>query len=268
MKKSNSTVAFKYFLLIMLAFMLTACGTKPKQVVYVHAVGTALDSFVQLEDGYLLIGRLQWSSTDYPAYAIRPIMNLVKVTDAAGKEIAFTPWPKSSSNLPKNEEYISYWAIKIKGKAFAAPLTVSMGSVFVNINPFSFHFDPGVGLDLTGDSKVDLNQDVQIGDTSIRILTIHRAKMSDNSPFNGEYAYQADIQIDPNAVGDVYIRSLNDECPNPPDYIVDDSYPTERLSLGLALPVFSCSKDLPSKPLEMQVTGAVLWGSWQFSWAP
>jgi len=268
MNKKYPAIIFKYFLLTMLIVLtLTACGTKPNKVVYVHATGAALDSSIQLDDGYLLVGSLQWAPKDYPAYAVRPIMNLVKVTDATGKEIPFTPMPKNASNLPEDEEFSSYWAIQIKGTTFTAPLTVSMGSVFVNINPFSFQFDPGVGLDLKDDSKVDLDQDVQIGDTSVRILTIHRAKMSDDSPAKGDYAYQADIQIDPNVVGDVYIRSINDKCPNPPENI-DDEYPTERLSLGLAFPVFSCSKDLPPDPLEMQVTGVVLWGPWQFSWTP
>jgi hypothetical protein len=155
----------------------------------------------------------------------------------------------------------------VKAKEFTAPLTVSMGSVFVKIDPFSFSFDSGAKSNLKGDAKINLNQDVQIGDTTIRILTIHRGKTDDYSPAKGVYAYQIDIKFDPNVVGTVYIRTSNDQCPQPP-YTDPESYPTERSSLGLAFPLFSCPKDMAPGQLKVQVTSAVLWGPWQISWTP
>jgi hypothetical protein len=44
-------------------------------------------------------------------------------------------------------------------------------------------------------------------------------------------------------------------------------YPVDHLST-LQIFVAMCRPDLPSGILEMQVTGAVLWGEWQVNWQP
>jgi len=219
-----------------------------------HRIALSVDSFVPMDDGYLLIGSMRWSANDYPAFGVKPIsfMGYVNVVDSNGQEL---PWQEIYENVkPQNEEYRSYWAIKVLSNTFAPPLTISMGAVDVQIQPITFQFD--VGAAPQAGQSWDVNQNIQIVDSLAQIV---KANLISS---DGNLSFQLDIQVDANTIGDVHINTPLNQCMGG-----GGGYPTEHLNT-LQVYVPMCRPDLPPGTAEMQVTGAVLWGQWQVSWQP
>lgn len=219
-----------------------------------HRVVASIDSYVLMDDGYLLIGSMTWSASDYPAYAVNPIAYLgnVTVTDANGQPVA---WEEVYDNVtPQNEEYRSYWAIKVATKNFAAPLTVTISAANVTIQPVPFTFD--VGAAPQAGQSWDVNQTLQLFDSAVQIV-----KASLVSSENG-LSFQLDVQVDASVVGDLYVITPLTQCMGG-----GGGYPTERRSqFQIFMPM--CRTDLPPGAVEMQVIGAVVWGQWQVTWQP
>ena len=87
---------------------------------------------------------MQWSEKDYPAYTVKPL-DYIKVTDSTGAGIPFEPVLGLVSEKPQDEEYRSYWAIKVLETSFTTPLQIRIDSATVDMHttPFLFQFDPG-----------------------------------------------------------------------------------------------------------------------------
>jgi hypothetical protein len=195
-----------------------------------------------------------WSPNDYPAFGVKPIpfTGYVNVVDANGQDV---PWQEVYENVkPQNEEYRSYWAIRILSKTFTPPLKITMNAADVQIQPVAFQFD--VGAAPQAGQSWDVNQDIQIIDSSV-----HVAKATLISS-DGNLNFQLDVQVDANAIGDVHINTSLNQCMGG-----GGGYPTERLS-AFQIIVPMCITNLPPGMVEMQVTGAVLWGQWQTTWQP
>jgi hypothetical protein len=219
-----------------------------------HGIALSAESFVSMEDGYLLIGSMQWSPNDFPAYGVKPIpfTGYVTVVDAAGQDV---PWEEVYGNVkPQNEEYRSYWAIKVLSTSFAPPLTVTLNAADVQIQPIAFRFDTG-SAPQAGQSW-EINQDLPVAGSFIHFEKANLISAEGNLNF------QFDAQVDANTIGDLHINTALNQCMGG-----GGGYPTERLST-LQIYVPMCRPDLPPGIVEMQVTGAVLWGQWQTSWQP
>jgi hypothetical protein len=129
-----------------------------------------------------------------------------------------------------------------------------MNAVDVQIQPVTFHFDVGVAPQ-AGQSW-DVNQDLQIANSLVHIAMANLIVSDSNLNF------QLDVQVDPATIGDLRIHTPLNQCMGG-----GGGYPTERLStLQVLVPM--CRTDVPPGVVEMQVTGAVLWGQWQVSWQP
>jgi hypothetical protein len=220
-----------------------------------YRIAAAVDSFVPMDDGYLLMGTMQWSASDYPAFGVRPIpyMGYINVLDANGQNVA---WEEvyGRNVVPQNEEYRSYWAIKILSKTFTPPLTISMSAVDMRIQPIIFQFD--VGAAPQPGQSWDVNQDLQIANSLVRVVKAGLISV------DGNLNFQLDVQVDANVIGDLYVNTLLNQCAGG-----GGGYPTEHLeTLQVWVPM--CRPDVPPGGVEMQVTGAVLWGQWQVSWQP
>lgn len=221
-----------------------------------HGIRTSLDLFIPLDDGYLLIGSMQWSEKDYPANVVKPL-DYVIVMDATDAEIPFEPVLGPVPEKPQDEAYRSYWAIKVLTKSFAAPLKVRIDSASVNIHtPFVFQFDPGLNPAL-GQSW-DLNRDVQIGDIQVRV---QKATLT-SYPGSSDLVFQFAIQAPPNVAGDIYIGMPASQCRGGGGSTPTNPYETIQVDAQL------CRTELPPGPMEVRVTGAVLWGPWQAEWTP
>jgi len=218
-----------------------------------HRIKITADSFVKLNDGYLLVGSFHWSNDDYPAYGVNPISETgyLKVVDANGKDVA---WESADGNVtPQNEEYRSYWAVKILSKDFAAPLTIMLNAADVQIKPVAFKFD--IGSNAKIGQSWDVNQNLQIAGRPIKVLKATLIFGADNNP-----AFQFDVQVDPNAIGDLHLNTSLSQCMGG-----GGGYPTDHVSL-LQVDAAMCRPDLPPGSVDMQVIGAFLWGQWQVTW--
>jgi len=219
-----------------------------------HRIALSVDSFVPMDDGYLLIGSMQWSANDYPAYGVEPIsfMGYVSVVDSNGQEL---PWQEVYENVkPQNEEYRSYWAIKVLSKTITPPLTITLQAADVQIQPATFQFD--VGSAPQAGQSWDINQDIQIVDSLAHIVKANLVSS------DGNLSFQLDVQVDANTIGDLHINTPLNQCMGG-----GGGYPTERIST-LQIHVPTCRANLSPGIVEMQVTGAVLWGQWQVTWQP
>jgi hypothetical protein len=219
-----------------------------------HRIALSIDSFVPMNDGYLLIGSMGWTANDYPAYGVKPVpfMGYINVLDANGQNV---PWQEVYESVkPQNEEYRSYWAIKILSTTFAPPLTITMMAADVQIPPVSFRFD--VGSAPQAGQNWDVNQQLQIAGGPVNIT---RASLMSS---DGNLNFQLEAQVVANTIGDLRINVPLGQCMGG-----GGGYPTERLSI-LQIFVPMCRPDLPPGIVEVQVTGAVLWGEWQVAWQP
>lgn len=174
------------------------------------------------------------------------------MTDANGQPVT---WEEVYGNVkPKDEEYRSYWAIKLPSKNFAAPLTVTLSAASVDLQPVPFTFD--VGAAPQAGQNWDINQSLPLFGSSAQILKVSLVSLDGNLDFT------LDVQVDANVIGDLYLATPLNQCMGG-----GGGYPTERLSqLQVIVPM--CRPDLPPGIVQMQVTGAVLWGQWQAIWQP
>ncbi|MDP1779335.1 MAG: hypothetical protein Q8K73_03590, partial [Anaerolineales bacterium] len=205
------------------------------------------------DDGYLLIGKMQWFEKDYPAYAVNPVTDSIKLTDANGKDVYSEL--VYGLEVPQNEEYVSYIAIKTIGTDFTAPLTFSMDRVAVSMYPVSFSFDPGANP--KAEQTWMINQDFQLAVSTVRILSVRLLGLD-----SGDIAFQFDVQVDPQAVGDLYLGMPINQCMGG-----GGGYPNEHSNV-IQVYVPTCRTALPAGPLEVRIDSAMLWGQWQAAWQP
>lgn len=218
-----------------------------------YGIQMSLESFVPLDDGYLLIGKMQWFEKDYPAYAVNPVTDSIKLTDANGKDVYSEL--VYGLEVPQNEEYVSYIAIKTIGTDFTAPLTFSMDRVAVSMYPVSFSFDPGANP--KAEQTWMINQGFQLAVSTVRILSVRLLGLD-----SGDIAFQFDVQVDPQAVGDLYLGMPINQCMGG-----GGGYPNEHSNV-IQVYVPTCRTALPAGPLEVRIDGAMLWGQWQAAWQP
>lgn len=220
-----------------------------------HGITASVDLFVPLEDGYLLIGSMQWNEKDYPAHSVM-LSDYIRVTDATGEEIPFEPM-LGTPEQPQDEDYRSYWTVKVLQKDFTAPLNIIIDSAIVDTytQPFSFQFDPGPSPVIG--QNWEINQDFQIGDIQARIL-----KATLTTAGSPDWSFDFTVQASPNELADVYINLEINQCGGG-----GGSYPTQPAET-IQVSASSCRTDLPSGPLEAGVIGALMWGPWQVEWTP
>ncbi|HET7142967.1 MAG TPA: hypothetical protein VFI68_03005 [Anaerolineales bacterium] len=219
-----------------------------------YGIKSTLESFVRMDDGYLLIGSVQWDVQNYPAYAVTPMIDYATATDAAGKSIDFEVM--YGVEKPQNEEFRSYWAIKITDTNFQPPLEISITSMVVNFNAGSFQFDPGENPQ-PGQS-FPLSVDVLVADKNVHF----NAAQLNHSEFDKNLVFVFTAQTEPNFLGDVYVSMPIHQCMGG-----GGSYPTEP---STKLQIYSplCRPDLPPGPLEVQITGGILFSLWVVTWQP
>jgi hypothetical protein len=220
-----------------------------------HGITATLDMYVPLDSGYLLIGSMQWSAQDYPARAVQPLVFDMHMTDATGREVAFEPVIGSVPEKPQDEDFRSYWVLKVLEKDFTAPLNIRINTASVNIQPpLVFNFDPGSSP--APDLNWDIDQDLQFSDIKAHISSV-TLTISESS-----WVFEFLIQTQPDQLADVYINMDIAQCMGGGGGIPAE--PSETILSS----VYTCLTDLPSGPLEVNVTGALIWGPWQMEWMP
>ena len=132
-----------------------------------------LEKYVELEDGYILIGAFHTVSLPNGLNAsasdqIRPL----KITDSNGQAVAYEPtydiqFPVSTADdLP--------WAYKIQGKQFAWPLTITLSDAVFSLRGQEMKFPFDTGPDPQAGQEWILNKDVQMNGYHARLISIRR----------------------------------------------------------------------------------------------
>jgi hypothetical protein len=218
-----------------------------------YGIKSTLDSFVRMDGSYLLIGSVRWDQHNYPAYSVDPTIDYATVTDATGKAVAFEPL--YGLERPKNEEFRSYWAIKVSDKNFQPPLKIEITSMVVSILPVSFQFDPGPNPQ-PGQSW-PLNSDLTLLGKNVHFSAVQLNSQADNT---SQLVFS--VQTEPNFIGDLYLRTSANQCGGG-----GGGLPTEP-SAEFQVYDGMCHSDFPSGAVQVQVNGVDVFGSWPVTWQP
>ncbi len=129
-----------------------------------------IEQVIETDNGYILIGNFR--SIDLPMNAkAQGLSEWLKITDANGQIVNAAPF----SNIdPKNVIGEFSWGYEIDGKQHAWPLTLTIDSVSAMFyqQRTEFKFDTGPNPQVG--QKWILNQDIQLGGYTIRVVSIDR----------------------------------------------------------------------------------------------
>jgi hypothetical protein len=232
----------------------TSSPQTPPTIDPAYGIKSTLESFVNMDDGYLLIGSVQWDANNYPAYAVDPMIDYATVTDATGRSIEFEVI--YGVEKPQNEEFRSYWAIKIADTNFQPPLEISITSMVVNFNAGSFQFEPGI--DPQPGQSFPLSVDVLVAGKNVHFSEVQLNR----SQFDNNLEFVFTAQTEPNFLGDLYVSMPIHQCMGG-----GGGYPTEP-SAELQIYALLCRPDLPPGLLDVQIGGADMFGAWVVTWQP
>ena len=136
-----------------------------------------LDQYAELETGYILMGKISWTSPEINAFGV--MYQDMILTDSTGMKIPFVEIP--SNVFPEPGEKWIPWNYQIDGKNFDWPLTLTLEAVNVSIGlaePVTFQFD--AGDDPKTGQTWDLNLDLQIGNYRLKVISAKAVKQYDN----------------------------------------------------------------------------------------
>jgi len=145
----------------------------------------SIERTIDLEDGTILIGSFHSIKTS-DGLATSPYVWYVRITDADGNDVPYE-YP-SDIDLPAGDEHTSSWAYKIMGKDHAWPLTLTVESMDATLpdTQVSFEFDTGPSPQ-AGQEWV-INQDLNLGNHVLRVLTATRNPDGYGFSFQGDGA--------------------------------------------------------------------------------
>ena len=132
-----------------------------------------LEKYVELEDGYILIGAIHTIALPNGLTASASDQNRpMKITDANGQAVTFEP--AYDVQFPVITGDYFPWAYKIQGKQFAWPLTLAYREATVRLpeQEMKFVFDAGPNPQ-TG-QEWTLNKDVDMNGYHARLISIRR----------------------------------------------------------------------------------------------
>lgn len=137
-----------------------------------------LEKFVEVEGGYQLYGSLDLSGATLPAQSYFSTMDMIRMTDANGNRI---PFEETRSEPLDNTVYDPNkvaWIYRTNQKAFAAPLTLTLPWVEMQIAPqMPFELDLGVNPQI-GQTWV-INRDLTFEGHTVRLLSAQLVKSDD-----------------------------------------------------------------------------------------
>jgi hypothetical protein len=127
---------------------------------FLGQISIALAGFVEVDDGFILMGTVRTSSDRYQIDPFFP-PGAIEIRDATGADIPAEMADVGSFRLPGNGSAPSSWAYKIRGKNFQGQLTLSLKWVAVSpVDPIVFNVDvgahPQVGQTWTLNQPLDL----------------------------------------------------------------------------------------------------------------
>lgn len=166
-----------------------------------HGVMLRAENLVELEDGYLIQGSVDWTQSEVAEIYFNESM--LSVTDANGDSVLVEPIYNDLS-MQGEDRRIATWSLQTNRKDLAGPLAVHLNDLII---PYSFE-KPRFILDF-GDQPQDgrtweLDQVLPIGEYRVTVLSAQFTAFPD-----GNYMLSLKLEIDPDKVASVGMRDLN-----------------------------------------------------------
>jgi hypothetical protein len=143
-----------------------------------NGITFTLEKFVEVEGGYQLYGSLDLSGVNLPAQGYFNTMAMIKMTDANGIRI---PFEETRSEPQDNTVYDPNqvaWIYRTNQKAFAAPLTLSLPWVEMQIAP-QIPFELDLGVNPQVGQTWEINRDLTFEGHTVRLLSAQLVKSDD-----------------------------------------------------------------------------------------
>lgn len=121
-----------------------------------------IESYVEMDDGYILVGYRQHDQQDERNFLPASFEN-ISVTDANGTSVEVHDVPQSQNYWPaETNPHRDYWVIKVLGKDYAWPLTVTHQSIIELSTEEVTTFQIDLGANPQAGQSWNLDLDVSI----------------------------------------------------------------------------------------------------------
>jgi hypothetical protein len=143
-----------------------------------NGIAFTLEKFVEVEGGYQLYGSLDLSGATLPAQGYFNTMAVIKMTDANGNRIPFEETrfePQDNAVYDPNKVA---WIYRTNQKAFAAPLTLSLSWVEMQIAP-QIPFELDLGTNPQIGQTWEINRDLTFEGHTVRLLSAQLVESND-----------------------------------------------------------------------------------------
>lgn len=212
-----------------------------------------LERYVELPDGYLLMGSFQWTDTSIPPYTLA--LDMPVITDADGRKVEYDFGDADA--YPQPNELRQYWAYKTITKDFTPPLKLEFHVQMREQANAEFQFDPGANPQ-TGQTW-DLNLNVPVNGRILKVVSVtHYEPIPDIHNF--DFVMSSDTDI----VGAMIIESNH-----PPMGGGGGGGGSPQVNAPFTSGL-SFEGQIPSGPLTIVVTSldVLLPGDWTITWQP
>lgn len=168
-----------------------------------HGVVLSAENLVELENGYLIQGSVNWTQSEYPQIYFNESM--LSVTDANGDPILVEPIYNDLSM--QSDRRIAAWSLQTNRKDINSPLTIHLKGLITHYELGSldeprFIFDFG---DHPRDGQTwDFHQVLTIGET---LITFRSAEFSVSQ--DDHYQLSLTLEIERDLIASVGMRDLN-----------------------------------------------------------
>ncbi len=170
-----------------------------------HGIQFQVEKLVELDDGYLLQGYLDWQKTEFFEAFFNP--EYLQVRDAAGQAVPIEPVQADYELYNPNIDQRRAWTIQTASKNYAGPLTITLPAIgveqYVNVP-----FEVDLGADPQLGQIWELNQTLDVAGRPVTVASV----VLEATSVRGQQAYGLafTVHVDPDQFGGV---SLSD-----PDY--------------------------------------------------
>lgn len=213
------------------------------------SITLSLDRAVQMDDGYLIYASIHWQGESLYSIDVPEPENTVHLLDASGQAMLFEYIYDEHTGM-QVEQRQTVLAIKTAPVQSSGPLTIVVDTVSAD-QPAeaTFTFDPG--SDPEPGQTWQLNQNVQVGEYSLRVL----------SALAGESGYSFQMRSDSGV--------LHAELIDLEHKVISGSGGGGGLS-GEFSAGFSYAGGLPAGPVTVTITAISVQrnGPWQAQWTP
>jgi hypothetical protein len=143
-----------------------------------NGITLTLEKFVEVEDGYQLYGNLDLSGAILLAQGYFNTMAVIRMTDTNGNRIPFEAVQSEPQDNTVYDPNKVAWIYRTNQKAFAAPLTLSLSWVEMQIAP-QIPFELDLGANPQIGQTWEINRDLTFEGHAIRLLSAQLVKSDD-----------------------------------------------------------------------------------------